>query len=70
MTNDVECLENITKHLNRAIVNLYEVQKWIEKRDSDYYHHCDGFMRMVHQCENLYTEYNYKYLKKKEGVNG
>ena len=67
MTTDKECLDNIRKNLQNAIVNLYEVSSWIDKREDDYYQRCDGFSRVIHQLENLYRSYNYEYLKKMEG---
>ena len=66
MTTELECLDNIRKNLQTAIVNLFEVNKWINERDDDYYHRCDGFLRVIHQLQNLYNHYNYAYLKELE----
>lgn len=67
MTTEMECLDNIRKNLQNAIVNLYEANKWINEREHDYYHNCVGFMKAIHQIENLYGQYDYLYLKEAEG---
>ena len=66
MTDDMECLYNIRQNLEKALVSLYEVGKWIDKRESDYYHNCNGFEKLIHQLENLHREYEYIYLRKRE----
>ena len=67
MTDDLECLDKIRKHLKNALVNLYEVGDWIQKREKDYYQWCCGFSKLIHQVENLCQQYDYEYLRKKEG---
>ena len=68
--NDLDCLDNIRKNLEVALINLYEAREWINNREKDYFHYCDGFDRLVHQVENLRRAYNYEYLEKSQSSRG
>lgn len=59
--NDEECLKNISKNLEDAARNLKSALDYIERRESDYYHYCNGFSKLIHQVQNLYREYYNEY---------
>lgn len=61
--NDEECLKYITNGLRFAVNDLRSARSFILKRKNDYYHDCDGFDRLVHQVENLYSQYYNQYCK-------
>lgn len=61
--NDEECLKFITISLRCAKNDLSTALAYIDRREDDYYHYCDGFSRLVHQVENLYREYYNEYCR-------
>ena len=61
--NDEECLKYITNSLRCAVKDLHSAHNYIGKREKDYYHYCDGFDRLVHQVENLYSAYYDEYCR-------
>ena len=61
--NDEECLKYITNSLRFAMNDLRSARSFIMKRKKDYYHYCNGFDKLVHQVENLYSEYYDEYCR-------
>ena len=61
--NDEECLKKIVSNLKKAMINLQSAENFITKRERDYYHYCNGFSKLVHQVENLYSQYYDDYCR-------